>query len=243
MRDILLLHGAWHGGWCWEPIAACLRLDGHRVHAPSMFGLSESAHHLTPEVGLQTHVEQITALIEELKLESAVVCAHSYGGAVLRILEDRRPEAIGAAVYLEGAIPAPGCSVLDLNPPDVKEERERIAATLGDGWRLPVPDVASLWAGLTRAQAESLTPQLTDQPFRAFQDRQPTEPRWSNARHVYVYANDRNPQPYQTVIDAFKQRDWETIGMTGGHELMITRPHAVLRVIRSVIARSASMQL
>ena len=59
MATFVLVHGAWHGGWCWDRVAARLRAAGHEVHAPTLTGLSERAHLLSPLVGLETHVEDV----------------------------------------------------------------------------------------------------------------------------------------------------------------------------------------
>ena len=52
MSTFVLVHGAWHGGWCWDRVAPLLRAAGHEVHAPTLTGLCERAHLLSPQVGL-----------------------------------------------------------------------------------------------------------------------------------------------------------------------------------------------
>ena len=54
-----LVHGAWLGGWCWKKVTPWLRAAGHDVFAPTLTGLGERAHLLTPDVGLDTHVAKI----------------------------------------------------------------------------------------------------------------------------------------------------------------------------------------
>lgn len=61
MATYVLVHGAWHGGWCWRRVAERLRAAGHEVHTPTLTGLGERAHLLTHEVGLHTHVEDVVA--------------------------------------------------------------------------------------------------------------------------------------------------------------------------------------
>ena len=48
MSTFVLIHGAWHGGWCWERVAPLLRAAGHAVHTPTLTGLAERADLLNP---------------------------------------------------------------------------------------------------------------------------------------------------------------------------------------------------
>ena len=83
MTDIVLVHGAWHGGWCWREVAERLRSAGHRVFAPTLTGLADRAHLLSRETGLETHILDIVNLLEWEELDDAVLCGHSYGGMVV----------------------------------------------------------------------------------------------------------------------------------------------------------------
>ena len=57
MATFLFVPGAWHGGWCWKKLTPHLRAAGHEVYAPSLTGLGERSHLLTPEIDLDTHVQ------------------------------------------------------------------------------------------------------------------------------------------------------------------------------------------
>src|SRR3954469_14921972 len=79
----LLVHGAWHGGWCWKKLTPLLRAAGHQVCAPTLTGLGERAHLLAPEVDLTTHIKDITAVLEYEDLQDVVLVGHSYAGMVI----------------------------------------------------------------------------------------------------------------------------------------------------------------
>lgn len=64
MTTYLLIHGAWHGGWCWKHVARLLRTAGHEVFTPTLTGLGERAHLLNPDVGLDTHVQDVLGVLE-----------------------------------------------------------------------------------------------------------------------------------------------------------------------------------
>lgn len=229
--DMLLVHGSWHGGWAWDGIAKPLRINRHRVLAPCLAGLGSDAANLHRDIGLWTHADQLEAIVREQDLRDLLLVGHSYGGALVHALEGRIGDRLRAVVHLEGAIPEPGCPIMDLW--DEERRTTTIAAIKdqGDGWRVPPPDPKT-WGGLSIEQMAWLKPKLTDQSVKTNQDVMPTDLKSADCPHYYLFANDRDPQPYQTVIERFSQvPNWQLAATPGGHELIFTNPGAVLRVI------------
>jgi pimeloyl-ACP methyl ester carboxylesterase len=72
-QPYVLVHGAWHGGWCWGKVAERLRAAGHRVFTPTMTGLGDRAHRIAPDVGLATYVEDVVATIDMEDLSDIVL--------------------------------------------------------------------------------------------------------------------------------------------------------------------------
>ena len=79
MATYVLVHGAWHGGWCWQRVAKLLRAKGHEVYTPTLTGVCECSHLLTPSVDLETHVSDVVNLIKWNELTDVVLVGHSYG--------------------------------------------------------------------------------------------------------------------------------------------------------------------
>src|SRR5438067_5543934 len=77
-HTFVLVHGAWHGGWCWRRVADRLRHDGH-----ALTGLGERSHLLEPGIDLATHVADVVNLMQSERLSEVVLCGHSYGGFVI----------------------------------------------------------------------------------------------------------------------------------------------------------------
>src|SRR3979411_1004428 len=100
MSTFLLVHGAWHSGRCWERVVPLLESAGHRVLAPSLTGYRDKAHLLSPEGGLDTHVDDIVTLINEEGLSEVVLVGHSYAGLVISSVANQVPDRIGHLVYL-----------------------------------------------------------------------------------------------------------------------------------------------
>ncbi|QYC42245.1 haloalkane dehalogenase [Nonomuraea coxensis DSM 45129] len=100
MADIVLVPGMCHGGWCYADIGAELRRQGHRVLPVTLTGVAERAHLLHGTVNLDTHVEDLTALLAAEDVRDAVLAGHSYGGMVVTGAADRTPERVASLVYL-----------------------------------------------------------------------------------------------------------------------------------------------
>ena len=116
MSTFLLVHGAWHSGRCWERVAPLLEAAGHRVFAPSLTGYGDKAHLLGPEVGLDTHVDDVVRVITEEDLSDVILVGHSYAGLVVSSAANRIPERIAHLVYLDAMVPDDGESAVDVQP-------------------------------------------------------------------------------------------------------------------------------
>src|SRR6185436_15367851 len=87
-KTFVLVHGAWHGGWCWARVADRLRAAGHTVYTPTLTGLADRRHLLSPQVNLDTHIADITNLLEYEELKDVVLVGHSYAGIIVSGVAD-----------------------------------------------------------------------------------------------------------------------------------------------------------
>jgi dienelactone hydrolase len=83
MRPVVLVHGAWHGAWCFERVTARLCAEGYQVHVPALTALGERAHLLGPGISLATHVTDVAEVKEGNSLQDIVLCGNSSSGAVI----------------------------------------------------------------------------------------------------------------------------------------------------------------
>jgi pimeloyl-ACP methyl ester carboxylesterase len=112
----VLIHGAWHGGWCWREVAARLRAAGHEVYTPTMTGLGERAHLLDERTGLYTFIADACAVIECEELSGIVLVGHSFGGLVISGVAERMKERIAHLIYLDALVVDNGQSGLGILP-------------------------------------------------------------------------------------------------------------------------------
>ncbi len=92
MATFVLVHGAWHGSWCWKRVRSALQGLGHQVFTPTLTGVGERSHLLAPDIDLHTHTMDVLNLIEWEELSDLVLCGHSYGGMVITGVADRIPK-------------------------------------------------------------------------------------------------------------------------------------------------------
>ena len=110
MTDVVLVHGAFHGGWCWAEVADALTARGHRVLRPTLTGLGDRRHLLGQSVDLDTHIDDIVETIGFEELDDVVLVCHSLGGVPGIGAADRISERIGALVLLDAMVPVHGLS-------------------------------------------------------------------------------------------------------------------------------------
>jgi pimeloyl-ACP methyl ester carboxylesterase len=110
----VLVHGATAGGWEWKSTGKFLTDDGHTVYRATLTGLGEREHLNSPDIDLQTHINDVVNLILYEDLHEVVLTGHSYGCMVVTGVMDRIPERIRHVVFLDAAVPRDGQSIWDL---------------------------------------------------------------------------------------------------------------------------------
>ncbi|HNS51818.1 MAG TPA: alpha/beta fold hydrolase [Anaerolineae bacterium] len=166
MATFLLVPGAWHGGWCWKKLAPHLRAAGHEVYAPSLTGLGERSHLLSPGIDLGTHVQDILALLFFDDLQDVIIVGHSYGAMLIPMVLERAAGRIIHAVFLDAPVPAPGQSLFDILA-DARIGLTTRANRVGEGWN--VPPFESDYGITDREDQEWVMARLTPHPLATFQ--------------------------------------------------------------------------
>lgn len=153
-HTFVLVHGAWHGGWCWRRVADILESQGHKVFAPTMTGLGERSHLLTNEINLTTHVTDIANVMKWENLSDVVLVAHSYGGIIASGVAEQLHDKISSIVFLDAFLPEDGETLLEKSSPAFVGAIKNAIATGEPGIKAPPARAfGSRWttkAGLTQ---------------------------------------------------------------------------------------------
>jgi pimeloyl-ACP methyl ester carboxylesterase len=235
MKDFLLVHGTWGGGWQWRGVAERLRAKGHLVFTPTLTGLGEREHLVSRETNLDTHIQDIAAVIAKEDLRDLVLVGTSYAGLVISGVADRMPNRIGALIYLNAALPANDKCMLDTVSSERRAAVQRLADTEGDGYRVPsslvldtgIEDDAARVDFLRRMSAHPLASLL--QPLRL-------SGRYNEVhRKAYVLATKKISHHFQEYYDwAQQQPGWTAHVIASHHYPMATEPDLTAELLMRI---------
>jgi pimeloyl-ACP methyl ester carboxylesterase len=231
-KTFVLVHGAWHGGWCWPRVADRLRTHGHIVFTPTLTGLGERAHLLHPGINLTLHVADVVGVIKYEQLTDIVLVGHSYGGCVISGVAEAMPDAIRSIVFLDAFIPDNGEAMLDLVQPAV-EEVIRAALARGDT-TVPVRDAAAFRVNeKDRAWVDSLS---RPQPMGTMTEKiRLTGARERIAKKTYIRASGYPNVSFDKAYARTKaDRSWRTFEVPCGHDVMIDAPDRLTEILLEV---------
>jgi pimeloyl-ACP methyl ester carboxylesterase len=240
-QDVVLVHGGFHGGWCWRPVAEPLRGRGWTVHTPSLTGCGDRAHLLSARVTQDERIRDVVGLIEAEELTNVVLCAHSAGGMIATGVADRIPDRIAHLVYLDAVVPESGESLLDVlgNNEGVVDVFRKQAAESGDGWRLPATTFSAEAFGVTDAAIQEwVTRRLTDDSLHVWEEPLHFGTNFASVpRKTFVRA-ERFPLSFNgRLYDRFATHPaWCTHTWNIGHDVMVIDPR---RVVELLIAAAA----
>jgi pimeloyl-ACP methyl ester carboxylesterase len=229
MATYVLVHGGAHGGWCYQRVARILRAEGHEVYAPTLAGLGERSHLLSPDIDLDLHIRDVVAVLHYEDLHDVILVGHSYGGMVITGVGDRAAGRVGKLVYLDAANPKNHQSLVDVSGPMMLAARE--SARVVDGVELvlfpgtgPLPNYGVTDPDDIAWMADRLTPH----PWRCFDQRlvlTDEDSLWALPQFHIVCTSTLATRDKELMARA--RADGRLWDIDTGHDLMITEPKAV----------------
>jgi pimeloyl-ACP methyl ester carboxylesterase len=238
MATYVLVHGGGHGGWCYQKVARLLRVAGHEVHTPTLSGLGERSHLLSPDIDLDLQIRDITAVLHYENLRDVILVGHSYGGMVVTGAADRATDRVGKLVYLDAANPRNNQSLVDVTGGGVDFIRPH--GKVVDGIELvllPAPDANLLYGVTDPDDAAWMADRLTAHPWRCFEQKLTLTndtALWALPQyHIVCTSTLATRDPGLMAEARAKGRLWS---IDTGHDLMITEPQAVADALLEVAA-------
>jgi pimeloyl-ACP methyl ester carboxylesterase len=213
----VLVHGAWHGGWCWQRVCDRLTARGHRVFAPTLTGVCERSHLDSPSVDLSTQIRDVVNEIRWKDLENVVLVGHSYGGMVISGVAEQVAAKIASIVYLDAFVPADGQSIGDLGG---KVDAGPFTA--------PIPAARFAVNEADRAWVDS---KMTPQSTACFTEKIKLTGAYQRiARKAYIRA--KNFAGFATTLEKVRNDpSWKTWVVDCGHDVMLDKPDELTSIL------------
>jgi pimeloyl-ACP methyl ester carboxylesterase len=225
VATIVVAHGAWSSGWAWKRMRPLLRAAGHEVFTPSYTGLGERSHLATPDVSLETHIQDVVNVQFYEDLTDVILLGHSYGGMVPTGVADRVPERIRKVVYLDAFVPRDGQALQDLT-----QRRDGGGPPPAEGWLVPpMPPSAD-------ANPEDLAwlmPRRGPQPRKTFEEPVKLTGAIDRLPRVYIYCLQKTPQDTfgQFAARARSEPGWQYLEIDATHSPNVTAPEKLAEIL------------
>jgi pimeloyl-ACP methyl ester carboxylesterase len=227
MSTFVLVHGAWHGGWCWRLVRPLLK--GHEVFTPSLTGLGDRSHLARPDIDLDTHIADVVSLLEMEDLRDVVLVGHSYGGMVITGAADRAHQRIRRLVYLDAFVPEDGKCLLDYAIPEraarMREEGEKTGSV--------APPPLSLW-GLTRKEhLDFVKPREVRHPFGTMRQTIRLAGNTGRLPKTFIYCSSPATGSFDQFAAQYRDAPgWRFFELPTGHDAMILMPERVAELLQ-----------
>ncbi|HDR9188779.1 MULTISPECIES: alpha/beta hydrolase [Burkholderia] len=226
----VLVHGAWHGGWCYGRTALYLRELGYHVHTPTLSGLGERSHLVSRGIGLQTHIDDVVNLLEWENLHDVVLCGHSYGGMVISGVAERVRRRIRRLSYIDAFVPQPGQALFDTLSVERVDEVRALTLERGFGWLIP-PVPATVFNVNTNdiGWVDGL---CVPHPLRCFEERVHYTDRVTSLPRQYILATDFPGSHFPDVAERLRDEPgWRVDNIKTGHDVMIDDPIGLAKLL------------
>jgi pimeloyl-ACP methyl ester carboxylesterase len=227
----VLVHGAWHGGWCWERVVSRLHAAGHDSLAPTLPGLGARSGELSLKIDLNSHIADIAALVDRQSRPVALV-GHSYGGFVISGVVDQLASAgrLRSVTYLDAFVPRDGERVVDYQ--DAAQRAQFLKAVAnGDPVYSKKP---ARGFGISDPKDEAwVDSRLTDHPAATYV--QPIHLKAAipaSIRRHYIHCT----APRMPVLDSTASRirnesGWTFVELLTGHDAMVSAPERLTSLL------------
>lgn len=228
MSTFVLVHGAWHTGALFEPLAQLIRDAGHTVYCPTLAGNNPDDPRT---LGLDAAITSIETYLADNDLSDVILMGHSYGGMIITGIADRCPERIRRLVYWNAFVPNNGECLNDMVPPHYVALFDAVSAACPDNSvMLPYPIWREAFINDGSAElAQSAYDQLNPHPYATFTDKisLTKNPAEMEAGKSYINCTEDTALPHSL---GWHPRLSEKLGLfrlvqaSGSHEVCFTNP-------------------
>jgi pimeloyl-ACP methyl ester carboxylesterase len=237
MSTFVLVHGAWQSTGTWDLLVPLLREQGHKIIIPVLRGLGTDQRHLTSEVGLHHHIDDVSIELSKLD-EKVVLVGHSYAGMIVSGVVESHPAKVHSLVFMDAFIPEDGQSVLDIVPPEIAAYFRKVAREQGGGWRLPGgAGQLDLWGLKPGAARDFVHARLSDFSLRCFEEPLRLPANRKAAFPGIFISSVAETYPARPFFEPFAKKarasGWQVFGLNTGHDSHVEDTRGVADILLS----------
>jgi pimeloyl-ACP methyl ester carboxylesterase len=230
LSTFVLVHGSWHGGWCWKKLTPRLVKRGHICLTPTLSGMGEHFHIASQRMGLSVHIQDIINLLEFEDLNDVILVGHSYSGMVITGVPERSSR-VNKLVYLDAIVPEHGQSVFSLIT-GMEDQFNRSADSNGmvPSWKPEDFGVAD------PRDIQWMKSRLTSMPILTHQEKlEAPKMKAKKLPRYFVHCTQSGLGGFAEKI----QREGGTVfELDTGHDAMITEPEKVSSILDRIASAS-----
>jgi pimeloyl-ACP methyl ester carboxylesterase len=235
MATFVLVHGAWQSAGTWDLLTPLLRERGHTVITPVLRGLGADSYHLTSEITLGHHIEDVSNTLTAVE-DAVILVGHSYAGMVISGAAEAKSDKVHRLVFLDAFIPEHGQCVLDLIPPQTAAFFRNAAKESDTGWRLSAGEgQLDMWGlkpgelrDFVRARLCDFTLRCFDEPVQLPANRKAKIP----TSYVSCIAEDYPARPiFEPFARKAREAGWQVTTLNTGHDCHIELPAEVANIL------------
>ena len=232
-KTFVLVHGAWHGGWCWRRVADLLQKGGHKVFTPTLTGVGERSHLMSKDIVLDTHITDIVNVIKWEDLNNICLVVHSYGGWPGSGAIEQTLERISSIVWLDAFKPENGQRGFDFASEFSRKALLAAVAKGEPGRRGPTAKAFSVNEKDYAWIDSKLTPQPNGVPMTPIKL---TGAREKVAKKTYIRAAKYPQAAFDKALAECKaDKSWKTYETAdAGHDVMVDAPGWLVDVLLQV---------
>lgn len=236
VKTYVLIHGAYHGGWCWKQVAANLRSHGHTVYTPTLTGLGERSHLIGTRPTLDTMITDVQQVFKYEELSDVILVGHSFAGSIVSAMADRMPDRLRHLVYLDAQVLTSGQAPADTAPPEIIElylQRARENNSTGIAIPAPPPENFGISDAATLERANKL---ITAHPYESYFNKLTLQqPLGNGVPATYIACTTPlHPNTAHSREVAKAQHGWHYLEIATGHDAMLMWPDELAHMLEAI---------
>lgn len=229
MSEYVLIHGAWHGAFCWHKIVPILEKAGHIVKAPDLPGHGADPAPIA-DVSLEAYVKRIGEVLDGCA-EPVILVGHSMAGFIVSQVAEERPAQVRTLVYLAAFLPQSGQTLGELAREDADAlVGQAIMPTADEAGLVVRPELARLafYADCSDEDVESALPRLRPEPASILEASVTLTPaRYGQVPRVYIECVEDRAISIDKQRAMVRASPCRVISMSTSHSPFYAAPEAL----------------